>query len=166
MTAIKFCGITNAQDITNAVSLGINAIGLVFYPPSPHYVTPEQASDIVKAVPPFTTIVALVVNMPEQELVYLAHHVAFDVVQFHGDESPHLCQLMADRIGKRWIKAIRVKAEDTSETLQAQIQELADFGASGVLLDAYHADYFGSGIDRRKCGRGNKANGRGCKWRD
>ena len=142
-TAVKFCGFTQADDIQNTVNLGVNAIGLVFYPPSPRYVTPEQASELAKSVPAFTTLVALVVNMPEQELVYLAHHVPFDIVQFHGDESAHLCKLMADRINKRWIKALRIKDTDTTDTILAQIIELKDFGASGVLLDAYHPDKFG-----------------------
>lgn len=147
-TAVKFCGFTQADDIKNAVSLGVDAIGLVFYPPSPRAVTPEQASELAKAVPAFTTIVALVVNMPEQDLVYLAHHVPFDVVQFHGDETPFACQLMADRICKRWIKAIRVKDDDTSDTILAQIAELKSFGASGVLLDLYHPDKFGGTGER------------------
>lgn len=147
-TAVKFCGFTQVEDIKNAVSLGVDAIGLVFYPPSPRAVTPEQASELAKAVPAFTTIVALVVNMPEQDLVYLAHHVPFDVVQFHGDETPFACQLMADRICKRWIKAIRVKDDDTSDTILAQIEELKSFGASGVLLDLYHPDKFGGTGER------------------
>lgn len=140
---VKFCGFTKADDIKNAVNLGVDAVGLVFFEPSPRNVTVEQASELAKNIPAFTTIVALVVNMPEQELVYLAHHVPFDVVQFHGDEQALACKLMADRICKRWIKAIRVKEDDTSETILAQIQALKDFGASGVLLDVYHADKFG-----------------------
>lgn len=147
-TAVKFCGFTQVEDIKNAVHLGVDAIGLVFYPPSPRYVTPEQASELANAVPAFTTIVALVVNMPEQELVYLAHHVPFDIVQFHGDESAHLCKLMADRIGKRWIKAIRIGEQDTSDSILAKIEALKNFGACGVLLDAYHADKFGGTGER------------------
>jgi phosphoribosylanthranilate isomerase len=106
-------------------------------------VTAEQACELAKAVPAFTTVVALVVNMPEQELVYLSHHVPFDIIQFHGDESPQECKLMADRINKRWIKALRISHDDTTETIVTQIQELKDFGACSVLLDAYHPDKFG-----------------------
>ena len=116
---------------------------MVFYEPSPRAVTAEQACELAKAVPAFTTLVALVVNMPEQELVYLSHHVPFDIVQFHGDESPPECKLMADRINKRWIKALRISHDDTPETIVTQIQALKDFGACSVLLDAYHPDKFG-----------------------
>ena len=142
-TAVKFCGFTQLEDITNAVNLGVDAVGFVFYEPSPRAVTPEQACELAKAVPAFTTVVALVVNMPEQELVYLSHHVPFDIVQFHGDETPRECKLMADRINKRWIKALRISHDDTTETIVTQIQALKDFGACSVLLDAYHPDKFG-----------------------
>ena len=142
-TAVKFCGFTQLQDITNAVNLGVDAVGFVFYEPSPRAVTAEQAFELAKAVPAFTTVVALVVNMPEQELVYLSHHVPFEIVQFHGDESPRECKLMADRLNKRWIKALRISHDDTTETIVTQIQALKDFGACSVLLDAYHPDKFG-----------------------
>ena len=66
-----------------------------------------------------------------------------DLLQFHGDESPRECKLMADRINKRWIKALRISHDDTTETIVAQIQALKDFGACSVLLDAYHPDKFG-----------------------
>lgn len=147
-TAVKFCGFTQIEDIQNAVNLGVDAVGLVFYPPSPRAVTLEQASNLAKAVPAFTTIVALVVNMPEQELVYLSHHVPFDIVQFHGDESAQECSLMADRICKRWIKALRISDDDTTETILAKIEELKAFGACSVLLDAYHPDKFGGTGER------------------
>lgn len=136
------------DDIKNAVNLGVDAIGLVFYPPSPRAVSIEQAQILVKAVPAFTTVVALVVNMSEPELVALTKQVPCDVIQFHGDESPLLCKLMAERIGKRWIKAIRVKDTDTSDSILAKVGELQDCGASGVLLDLYHPDKFGGTGER------------------
>jgi len=142
-TAIKFCGFTQADDIQAAVALGVDAVGLVFYPPSPRAVTVEQGAILARLVPPFISVVALVVNIPEQELVYLSHHVGFDIVQFHGDESALACQLMANRVGKRWIKALRVRKNDTAETIAAQIAEYHAYGASAILLDAYHADQFG-----------------------
>lgn len=143
MPAVKFCGFTQAQDIQNAVNIGVNAIGLVFYPPSPRAVTVEQAQQLVKTIPPFTTIVALVVNMGENELRHLAKNVAFDVLQFHGDETPAECQALANAVQKRWYKAIRVTHDDTEQTLLVKIAELKNCGAVAVLLDAYHPDKFG-----------------------
>lgn len=139
----KICGLTRQQDIQTAVQAGTDAIGFVFYPPSPRYITIEQASELAKNIPAFTTVVALVVNMLEQDLVTLSHYVPFDIIQFHGDESAHVCHLMAQRVCKRWIKAIRVKPDDTSEIILDKINELSKFGASGVILDTFNEQVFG-----------------------
>lgn len=148
ITAIKFCGFTNAEQLKVAVDLGVDALGFVLYDKSPRAVTAEQAAKLAKTVPPFVTIVALVVNMPESELVALAQVMPFDVIQFHGDESAQQCQQLATRVNKRWMKALRVTDDDTQATLIAKIQQLKDAGACGVLLDAYHPDKFGGTGER------------------
>ncbi|MGM8887124.1 phosphoribosylanthranilate isomerase, partial [Psychrobacter sp. 1U2] len=85
---VKFCGFTQLNDIQTAAQLGADAVGLVFYPPSPRAVTIEQAQILSAAVPAFVSVVALVVNMPKDELINLANDVSFDIIQFHGDETP------------------------------------------------------------------------------
>ena len=144
---VKFCGFTQLSDIQTAAKLGADAVGLVFYPPSPRAVTLEQAQALSVAVPAFVSVVALVVNMPKDELVKLADTVPFDIIQFHGDETPEQCGQLAAVVNKRWIKALRINAEtDTPESVRAQIAQFADSGASSILLDAYHpAAYGGTG---------------------
>ena len=141
---VKFCGFTQLADIQTAAQLGADAVGLVFYPPSPRAVTPEQARVLVKAVPAFVTVVALVVNMNADELIELANDVPFDVIQFHGDESPEHCQQLAKVVNKRWIKALRINTDiDTPDSVRAQINDFALAGASSILLDAYHQHKYG-----------------------
>ncbi|WP_352337187.1 phosphoribosylanthranilate isomerase [Psychrobacter sp. 16-MNA-CIBAN-0192] len=141
---VKFCGFTQLADIQTAAQLGADAVGLVFYPPSPRAVTSEQARVLVKAVPAFVTVVALVVNMPQDELIELANNVPFDVIQFHGDESPEHCQQLAKIVNKRWIKALRINTDiDTPDSVCAQINDFALAGASSILLDAYHQHKYG-----------------------
>lgn len=141
---VKFCGFTQLSDIQTAAQLGADAVGLVFYPPSPRAVTLAQAQTLSAAVPAFVSVVALVVNMPEDELVELADAVSFDIIQFHGDETPEQCQQLAGRVNKRWIKALRINAEQhTPDSVHAQIAKFADAGASSILLDAYHQDAYG-----------------------
>ena len=43
-TRIKICGLTREEDIQSVVAAGADAIGFVFYPKSPRYVTPERAA--------------------------------------------------------------------------------------------------------------------------
>ncbi|WP_294034869.1 phosphoribosylanthranilate isomerase [uncultured Moraxella sp.] len=149
MKKIKYCGLTRSEDIQQAVALGVDAIGLVFYPPSPRAVSVEQASQLVVHIPAFVSTVALVVNISDDELVKIAKSVVFDVIQFHGDESPDECRRQAKLINKRWIKALRIDAtRHTPASITSLIAEYQTAGASSILLDAYHADKFGGTGER------------------
>lgn len=141
---VKFCGFTQLADIDIAAQLGVEAVGLVFYPPSPRAVTQAQAQLLSAAVPAFVSVVALVVNMPREQLIALANNVAFDIIQFHGDESPEQCQQLAGAVNKRWIKALRINAEqETPDSVSRQIEQFAAAGASSILLDAYQQHKYG-----------------------
>ena len=141
---VKFCGFTQLSDVQTAVQLGADAVGLVFYPPSPRAVTIAQAQALTAAVPAFISVVALVVNMSQDEITELANNVSFDIIQFHGDETPELCQQLASSVNKRWIKALRINAEqDTAASVSIQIDQFAAAGASSILLDAYHQHKYG-----------------------
>lgn len=141
---VKFCGFIQVADMQAAIALGIDAVGLVFYPPSPRAVTIAHAQALVAVVPAFVSVVALVVNMESDELIELANNVAFDIIQFHGDESPEQCQQLANSVNKRWIKALRINAEqDNQASVHAQIEQFAAVGASSILLDAYQPNKYG-----------------------
>ncbi|WP_201558348.1 phosphoribosylanthranilate isomerase [Psychrobacter sp. 72-O-c] len=144
---VKFCGFTQLADIYTAAQLGVDAVGLVFYPPSPRAVTQAQAQTLSAALPAFVSVVALVVNMPHDELVELADNVAFDIIQFHGDETPEQCQQLAGAVNKRWIKALRINTDqgdlNSMDSVKAQIERFAAAGASSILLDAYHPNKYG-----------------------
>ncbi|MBU5616615.1 phosphoribosylanthranilate isomerase [Psychrobacter sp. TAE2020] len=141
---VKFCGFTQIDDINTAALLGVDAVGLVFYPPSPRAVSWAQAQTLSAALPAFVSVVALVVNMAEAELIELAKKVAFDIIQFHGDESPEQCQQLAGLVNKRWIKALRIDTQrHTLASVSARIEQFAAAGASSILLDAYHQHKYG-----------------------
>jgi phosphoribosylanthranilate isomerase len=106
-TRIKICGITSAEDARVAVDSGADAIGLVFYPPSPRSVTASQAARIVAVVPPFVTVVALFVNEPAERIRRILHSVPVDLLQFHGEEPAAFCE----QFQRPWVKALRVQAD-------------------------------------------------------
>jgi len=127
-TRIKMCGITSVADMQLAVSAGADAIGLVFYPPSPRCVSVEQAAEILKAMPAFVTSVALFVN-PEPAFVQtVIEQTQVDLLQFHGDESPAFCQ----QFDRPYIKAVRMQAETDLQALAT-----AYASAQGLLVDTY-----------------------------
>ncbi|WP_163597658.1 phosphoribosylanthranilate isomerase [Moraxella catarrhalis] len=149
MKQVKFCGLTRPQDVSVAVCAGADAIGLVFYPPSPRAVDVLQAKQLVANIPAFVSVVALVVNIDDDTLIKIAQAVNFDIIQFHGDETADECQRQATLVSKRWIKAVRVDASryDT-EGVQKIIDDYHAKGAASILLDAYHADKFGGTGER------------------
>ncbi len=143
MTKVKYCGITRPEDIDSAVRLGVDALGFVLYDKSPRAVTVDKACALTAHVPAFMNIVALVVNMPEDELIRMAGRLPFDIIQFHGDETAVDCARMASMVNKRWMQAIRVQPSDTAQRLLDKLTTLKQLGASAALLDAYHPDKFG-----------------------
>ena len=129
-TRIKICGITSVEDALAATRLGADAIGLVFYPPSPRYVEVEQAAEIAAALPPFVTTVALFVNADEQTIADVVSRVRIDLIQFHGNECKDYCGLHQ----RPYIKAVRM-SDDVD--LDKQLNDFSQ--ARGLLLDTYKA---------------------------
>lgn len=127
-TRIKICGITRPEDARVAIASGADAIGLVFYAPSPRSVTVEQAESIVAEVPPFVSVVALFVDELAGEVSRILNSVHVDLLQFHGDETPEYCR----QFHRPWIKALRVRA---GVDIGAACDRYP--GARGVLLDSW-----------------------------
>ena len=85
-TRIKICGITNIDDAKLAVELGADAVGFVFWPASPRYITPERAGLIVATLPRFVTPVGVFVNQPPEQIRLMVMQLGLGAVQLHGDE--------------------------------------------------------------------------------
>ena len=133
-TRVKICGITSVKDALAAVNAGADAIGLVFYAASPRFVSIQQAQQIVAAIPPFVSVVALFVNALTAEIEAILAQVRIDIVQFHGDETPSDCE----QIKLPYYKAIRVKAG--TNLLQYEVEFSS---AKALLLDTYSDAAFG-----------------------
>ena len=139
-TRAKICGITRIQDIQSVVEAGADAIGFVFYPPSPRSVTTQQAKILVQHVPAYVQTVGLFVNASADEIALVLKEVALDLIQFHGDETAPQCASIAQQVGRRWYKAIQVKPD---LDLVEAIQQYQQAGASAMLLDAWHPELKG-----------------------
>jgi len=103
-TAVKICGITRPEDALAAARAGAHAIGLVFYAPSPRYVTPARAAEIIRALPPFITTVALFVDAPAEEIRLTLATAPAGLLQFHGSETPEFCR----QFNRPYVKAVRM----------------------------------------------------------
>lgn len=131
--SVKICGVTRVEDAELAVSLGASFIGLNFYPPSPRFVSLDQARSIADAVRGRAQVVGVFVNRPAAEVEAIDEAVGLDLVQLHGDEGPE--EVAA--FGARAIKVVRTRGS------------LAGFAATsypaawGFLFDVLRADLYG-----------------------
>ena len=128
MIRVKICGITRVEDGLACAQLGADAIGLVFYAPSPRHVSVAQARAIMAALPPFITTVGLFVDADAGEVKAVLTQLPLDLLQFHGNESPEFCQ----SFGRPYLKAMRVKPGVDLVQYAAQYAQ-----AKGLLLDAH-----------------------------
>jgi phosphoribosylanthranilate isomerase len=134
MTRIKICGITREEDLLASTNSGADALGLVFYAKSPRHVTPEQAVNLVKVLPPFVSLVGLFVNPLTDEVRNVLNRVPLDVLQFHGEEDAEFCV----QFGRPYLKALRVR--QGMDLVQCAYRYQS---AQGLLLDAYIAGTHG-----------------------
>jgi phosphoribosylanthranilate isomerase len=135
-TRVKICGITRAQDAEVAARAGADAIGLVFYPASPRYLSGERAVEIRDALPPFVQTVALFVNADAAQVSQVIGRVHPAMLQFHGDEAPDFCA----QFGLPFVKACRMKPGVSA------LEYLRPFSrAAAWLFDSHVPEYGGVG---------------------
>jgi len=135
-TRIKICGLTREEDVDAAVAAGADALGFVFYPPSPRYVTPQRAAELVRRVPPLVDVVGLFVNEVPEVVRAACEALPINVLQFHGDEDAGYCR----QFSRPYLRAARVRPG----------LDLVEFAGSfpdarGLLLDAFVEGYGGGG---------------------
>ncbi len=122
---VKICGITRPEDAYAAVNAGAHALGFVFHPASPRYVTPERAAGIIGGLPPFVTAVGVFVNRPKEEIDDVIAAAGLHMIQLHGQESPDDCKGYCRPV----IKALRLAAGKP-------LPRLADYPVAGLLVEA------------------------------
>ena len=138
-TRIKICGITRPGDARAAAEAGADAIGLVFYPPSPRYLSTERAAEIRDALPPFVQSVALFVNPDAAQVAQVLGRLRSSLLQFHGEETPEFCA----QFGVPFVKAYRAKG---GATKGAALEYLRPFSrAAAWLFDSHVPEYGGVG---------------------
>lgn len=132
--SLKICGVTLRDDAERLVALGVDAIGVNFWPRSKRFLAPENAGwlhDLAGRI----LRVGVFVNEPTDLPLRLVREGFLDVVQLHGDESPE-DTVPYQESGAPFFKAIGVKTRD-------DLDRVADFGARAILLDAHAPDVYG-----------------------
>ncbi len=128
MIRIKVCGITRLEDALLAVNLGAYALGFIFYPPSPRFISPPQARVICQALPPFVAKVGVFVDEDPYRIREIKRFVGLDLVQLHGQEPPEVVQQFSPYV----IKAFRVRKEEDLAPIPLYKGKVC-----AILLDTY-----------------------------
>ena len=142
-TRIKLCGLSKPSDVDCAVDLGADAIGLVFYPPSPRALSIAQAVELTRNVPPFLSVVGLFVNATPDWVRDVVCDVPLSLLQFHGDETPGQCEALASVAGLPWLRALRIEPDTRPGDLVKSALNYS--AASGLLFDTHVEGYGGGG---------------------
>lgn len=138
-TRIKICGITRLQDALAAIELGVDALGFVFVPSSPRYITASEAKIILRQLPPFAQTVGLFMGQTREEVAAIIRETGLNLLQFHGDESVSFCE----QFDMAYIKAIPMGGGVNPVEYAAQYR-----GASGFLLDSHAKGASGGSGDK------------------
>ncbi|MBD3343532.1 MAG: phosphoribosylanthranilate isomerase [Chitinivibrionales bacterium] len=123
---IKICGITQYEDARIAASLGADALGFIFYPKSPRYISPVAAKEIITKLPPLISKVGVFVNEPAETIMAITQESGIDTIQLHGTEPPEFCKYFPLPV----IKAFSIDSN-------ADITLLEKYDVSGFLLDTW-----------------------------
>lgn len=132
---VKICGLSTPETVAAAVDGGAKYVGFVFYPPSPRYVSLDEARDLAAAVPAHVTKVGLVVNADDRLLGEIVQGGALDMLQLHGVEVAERVSAIRERFGLPVIKSVAVSGPEDVEAAKVY-ESVADL----LLFDALPPD--------------------------
>ncbi|MFA5499658.1 MAG: phosphoribosylanthranilate isomerase [Candidatus Omnitrophota bacterium] len=128
MVRIKICGITNKQDAIEASGLGADMLGFILYKDSKRYIEPKKIRDVLNEVPDTIAKIGVFVDENAKKVIEIAQDCSFDMLQFHGKESPEYCAQFKDSY--KIIKAFRIQDKKSLEIIN-------DYDVDYYLLDTH-----------------------------
>jgi phosphoribosylanthranilate isomerase len=128
---VKVCGITDREGLDCALAAGVNAVGFNFHPPSPRFISLQQAAELIRVVPPGVATVGVFANRPLAEVAVWMEETGAGWAQFHGDELPD----MLASFSRPWYPVVRPGRGETRMN--------AEWQAPGILVDARRQEAFG-----------------------
>ena len=130
---VKICGITNEADALLCIEEGADALGFNFFPGSKRFIELAESVEWIRGLQGRIDRVAVVVNADEALLARLRGAGCFELIQFHGEETPQDCESSGFR---QWMRAVRAKDRET-------LEEALKYNTPHLLLDAWSPLAFG-----------------------
>jgi phosphoribosylanthranilate isomerase len=136
---IKVCGMTLPEQVNALDEMGVDLAGFIFYPKSPRYIGNKISAEKMKQIRGHIAKVGVFVNMPYDDLMKTVEDYRLDLVQLHGDESPHFCEKVANYV--TIVKAFRLSDNDPLDWIVRPYHE----GSDMYMFDTLGAGYGGTG---------------------
>lgn len=133
------CGMTLPEQVSALDEMGVDLAGFIFYPKSPRFIGNKISPDRMKQIRGHIAKVGVFVNMPYDDLMRTVEEYRLDMVQLHGDESPHFCEKVANYV--TIVKAFRLSDNDPIDWMVRPFHE----GSDMYMFDTLGAGYGGTG---------------------
>lgn len=131
MTKVKICGFTRQEDIEDALTLGVDCLGLNFCPKSLRYLNPEEAGKIICSISGNPFFIGVLVNPEQSQVFEIVRRLGLAGIQLHGEETPEFCRRIKEKLPDiMLIKALRLKIKD-------DLKKIKDYPVDFLLLDTY-----------------------------
>ncbi len=125
---VKVCGITRREDAEAAVAAGASAIGFVFYPKSPRYVTPDAARELGAGLDIWK--VGVFQDESPSVIEQTMRAADLDIAQVYGGDLPNVSRIWrAIRVGPAGVGPTSRSANQSVEAI------LFDGPANGITFD-------------------------------
>ena len=128
---VKICGITNLEDALCAIDAGADALGFVFYPKSPRYITPKNAKIIAEQLPLHVKKIGLFVDVTPEEISLTCKEAQMDMAQIHFDVD----KAFWNALKVPYLRVVRARESSDIEQYNGLIR----------LVDAYVEGFGGAG---------------------
>jgi len=140
---VKVCGLTDPENLREVMNLRPDWVGLIFYPPSPRFVSDCNLFAYLKQRDDPAKLMGVFVNPTRDEILSHNDIVGFDGIQLHGKESPEFC-FNIKQLGFSVFKAFGIHPDfnfDITRAYEGSIDyflfdtKSANFGGTGEQFD-------------------------------
>lgn len=137
----KICGMNTLEELKIALNAGCDAIGFLvgITHLAEDKVSIEKAKELIQAIPPFVTRVAVTHLQTAEEIIPMLEELAVDTVQLHNDITPYEIQKI--RTALPYLKIVKSVSVTGTEAIAyaRQFTGMVD----GIILDSRTADRLG-----------------------